>query len=966
MKISINQVEYSTREGAPLVHIFGREEDGTLRHIVASGFRPYFYIAEQDKNEPLPPVAVVEDKDYMSIHGKPVKRVYTNLPSDIPAIRDRYKHYEADVLFTVRFLVDNNLTGGVETPSENTNYQDLKPARVDSPPRVCILDIECDSDIGFPSSYHDPIIAITCWDSYTRDYTTFLLIEPSQKPVDTSKCKATNGGCFGDHHTIFQFRDEKFLLIAFGAYIKNNDPDILSGWNSTDFDIPYIKDRMNALGLSPSLLARLPGESDKVPIRGRSAFDLLTGYKKLQDAQKESYRLDAIAEYELGDKKVRYAGTMNALWRTQPIKLIEYNFKDVELCVGINEKDDIINFYVEVSRFVGCSLEATVVSSSVIDVYILRRAHGKYVLPSKGHAVGEQYEGAIVFLPSRGVKENVVVLDLRALYPMCMMTMNASPETKDPNGRCHSPNGVRFKCKPDGLTRTIVAELMAERDRKKNEMKKLDSNSNEFKILDMQQKVLKIIMNTYYGVSGYTRFRLYDPDIGSAVTATGREILEYTREIIEKEGYTVIYGDSVGKDSMVCINGSDVKISDAFQCVDEQKGGCEYFYPKDYFTDTIDESGNIKVAKIRYIMRHKTDKKMYRVWLTNCWFIDVTEDHSLFGYVGRAKSRKPAMERIVPVKVQDIGNSVRSIVVRKKKPHTYNKSSTDFDISSVLKIEELPYEDYVYDIEVDDDSHRFFANNVLVHNTDSCMIQLPTNISMEEIIDIGRKLEKKLNDSYPAFAKEKLNSDENYFSIKFEKVYRRFFQAGKKKRYAGHLIWKEGKPWDEITVTGFEIRRSDYPQITKDAQQTVLNLILRGGSDKEMRQYLGKLITGYRKGKYDLDTIGIPGGIQKEIDTYEHDDAHIRGVKYSNMYLGTEFRSGSKPKRIYISRVVSKYPKTDVICFEYGDRVPKEFIVDYETMIEKTIRKPIMRLLEPLGLEWAQIDPEVTTLADWN
>jgi len=791
-QISINQVEYSTTRDGALIHIFGREDSGTIRHLTVSGFRPYFYIAEGQRNEQHPQMMVIEDKNYMSIHGEPVARAYTFLPSDVPNIRDRYKHYEADVVFTTRFLVDNNLTGGVEAPSETCKYQDLNPVRVDSPPRVCMLDIECDSYRKFPTSDRDPIIAITCWDSYTGEYTSYLLT-PTKTPVDMSKCVPTKGGCFSNSHTLFQYSDEKSLLIAFAAYIKNTDPDILSGWNSTAFDIPYIKGRMNALGISTSLIARLPGESEKIPIRGRSTFDLLTGYKKLQDTQKESYRLDAIAEEELGDKKVRYTGTINTLWRTQPDKLVEYNFKDVELCVGINDENDIINFYVEVSRFVGCSLESTVVSSTIIDVYILRRAHGKYVLPSKGHAMGKTFEGAIVFSPSLGMKENVVVLDLKALYPMCMMTMNASPETKDPSGKCHSPNGIRFKCKPDGLTRAIVAELMAERDRKKDEMKKCEVGSNEYRILNMQQGVLKIIMNTYYGVSGYNRFRLYDPDIASAVTSAGREILEYTREIIEKEGYTVIYGD-----------------------------------------------------------------------------------------------------------------------------------------------------------------------------TDSNMVQFPPDLSVDEIIALARKIEKKLNDSYPAFAKEKMNSDECYFSIKFEKIFRRFFQAGKKKRYAGHLIWKEGKVVDEINVTGFEIRRSDYPQITKDAQKTVLDLLLRGGSIEDMRKYLGKIITDYRKGSYSLDMIGIPGGIQKDISSYEHDDAHLRGAKYSNMYLGSEFGSGSKPKRIYIITVTSKYPQTDVICFEYGDQVPKEFVVDYETMVDKTIRKPVMRLLEPLGLEWSQIDPEVKTLADFT
>lgn len=794
VRMSINQAEYTTSHDGALVHLFGRDENGKLRHVIASSFQPYFYISALQDKMPHPSVMTVEDKEYQSIYGVPVKRAYVRVPSDVREVRDRYVHYEADVVFTTRFLVDNGLTGGVEAPSEFCDYRELKPVLVKSPSRLCLLDIECDDSRGFPRPDRDPLICITCWDSFDKKYTTFLLTPSRDKTIDMSKCECTKNGCFNpEMHVLEQYGDEASLLTAFASYIKRTDPDILSGWNSTEFDVPYITGRMDVLGLPISMLARLPGESERGNIRGRSIFDLLTGYRRLQDTQKESYRLDAIAEDELGDKKIRYTGTMNNLWRTTPEKLVEYNFKDVELCVGIDKKDSIIDFYVELSRYVGCPLDMTTVSSTIVDIYILRKAHNKYVLPSKGYSTDSEFEGAVVFEPTLGMKENVVVFDLTALYPMCMMTMNASPETKDPNGKCHSPNGVHFRCEPDGLTRSIVAEMMAERDKKKAEMKKYLSDSNEYKTLDMQQKVLKIIMNTYYGVSGYVRFRLHDRDIASAVTSTGREILEHTRKIIEEDGHKVLYGD-----------------------------------------------------------------------------------------------------------------------------------------------------------------------------TDSSFVQFPANISQEELIEMARDIEKKLNESYPRFAKEKLNSDKSYFSVKFEKIYRRFFQAGRKKRYAGLLVWREGKSFDKIDAVGFEVRRSDYPQITKEAQKKVLEILLRGGSVNDTKKYLGDIIKKFRHGGYPLDYIGIPGGIQKDLDRYERDDAHIRGARYANKHLGTEFKGGSKPKRVYISSVNGKYPQTDVVCFEYGDQLPKEFIVDYETMVDKTIRKPIMRLLEPLGLEWANIDPNVKTLADWG
>jgi len=471
---------------------------------------------------------------------------------------------------------------------------------------------------------------------------------------------------------------------------------------------------------------------------------------------------------------------------------VEYNYRDVELCVGIDKKNNIIEFYREIARYVGCPLDRTLNSSNVIDIYVLRKASGRFILPSKGFAAGDEFEGATVFEPATGLRENVVVLDLKSLYPMAMMTINASPETKSPDGELRAPNGIRFSREPDGLTRSILSELLVERDERKRLRNTYPFGSPEYTLYDLQQNVLKVIMNSYYGVSGYTRFRLYDREIGSAVTSVGRAIIRHTRDLITDLGYTVLYGD-----------------------------------------------------------------------------------------------------------------------------------------------------------------------------TDSCMVEIPPG-SLEEIIIKAKDIEDRLNASYGDFALRELAADKHYFSIKFEKVYQRFFQAGKKKRYAGHLVWKEGKDVDEVDVVGFEIRRSDSPQVTREVQHDVIEMILRGDSFADVQAYLRDIIRRYRRGEYSLDEAGIPGGIGKDLDSYETEDAHVRGAKYSNKYLGTDFKRGSKPKRVYIKTVIAKYPRTDVVCFEYADQVPPEFVIDWETMLERTLKGPLSRIIEPLGWDWHDVDPTRTTLFDFG
>ena len=691
LTVAINQVEYSNTPDGPVVHIFGRDTAGSSHRIDVSGFLPYFYVPEEQVGQGLPdPVTVEPDTIYRSIRGEKLKRLYTVRPGDVRDVRERFRHFEADIPFATRFMIDSGLTGAVTSPGLSVDCRELLPAESDAPARVCIMDIECEDERGFPDTQRDAIICITCYDSFDSDYTTFLY-GGAQMPSEITAKKEEGGlknGCFRKGvHTICTYPDETSMLRAFGAYIAERDPDILSGWNFVDFDMPFILGRMEKLGLSPVMLARLPGMSDRNTLRGRALFDLLTGYKKMHSTLKESYRLDAIADEELGERKVRYTGTVSDLWKSQPALLVEYNFKDVELCVAIDKKDTIIGFYREIARYVGCPLDKTLNSSSVIDVYILRKAHGKYILPSKGFANAEEFEGATVFEPSKGVRENVVVLDLKSLYPMAMMTINASPETKDPEGELKAPNGIRFRKQPDGLTRSILSELLKERDAKKNLRNTYPYGSAQYVLYDMQQNVLKVIMNTYYGVSGYARFRLYDREIGSAVTSVGRAIIEHTRRVIEQRGFTVIYGD-----------------------------------------------------------------------------------------------------------------------------------------------------------------------------TDSCMVQLPP-LDQEKTIETARLLEKQLNESYRDFARNELNAETHYFSIKFEKIYARFFQAGKKKRYAGRLVWKEGKEADQIDIVGFEIRRSDTPQITKVVQSKVMGMILAGADYAEIKAYLAGIITRYRAGKFSLEEVGIPGGI---------------------------------------------------------------------------------------------------------
>jgi DNA polymerase I len=799
--IAINQVEYSNNPDGPIIFAFGRDINKVPHKIEILGFRPYFYSSANSAALLKSPKQASPDLDskYVSILGEPLRRVYTEKPSDVRDVRERYQHFEADIPFATRFMIDLGITGGISVPHTTVDYHEVKPITIDAPARVSTIDIECDDSHGFPDAQHDAIICITCHDSFHDNYTTFLYSENGNegKINGIAAAGGLKNGCFrNEFHDVFTFSDEPRMLRAFVKYIAMTDPDILTGWNFIQFDMPYILGRMDHFNIPQSSLARLSGFSAagrEANLRGRVLFDLLEAYKKMHQQQKQSYRLDAIAFDEVGEQKVRYTGTLTNLWRTDPAALVEYNFKDVELCVAIEKKNNIVDFFREIARYVGMPLDKTLNSSSVVDTYILHKAHGKFVLPSKGSAESEDFEGATVFEPTKGLHENIVVLDLKSLYPMIMMTINASPETKSPTGELTAPNGIRFNKSPDGLVRSIVMDLLKERDEKKALRNKYKFGSREYQMYDMQQNVLKIVMNTYYGVSGYSKFRLYDRDIGAAVTSVGRAILEHSKKQVESQGYKVVLGD-----------------------------------------------------------------------------------------------------------------------------------------------------------------------------TDSCAVKLPETMSREETISEAKRLEKLLNESYDDFARNVLHADHHYFSTKFEKLYARFFSGGKKKRYAGLLVWKEGKDVNEVDIVGFESRRSDTPQLTREVQQTIMGMILNGEDYSKIKTYMTGIIRSYRRGEYPLDEIGIPGGFSKALDDYETNDAHVRGAKYSNKHLHTAFGKASKPKRVYIKQINGQYPKTDVICFEYGDQVPSDFVVDWDLMLEKTLQKPIERIVEALDWRWNDFDPTKPSLSQWG
>ena len=833
VELMVTQVDYSI-EGSgsreyPVVHVFGRTAADEPEHVRVLGFEPYFYAPTDtlDDEKLDRDVITRTEAGYESIRGDDLTKICTRTPRDVGAIRDDFDHYEADILFPNRLLIDKDIKSGIRVPARRLDdgsiqipHDEIEPVEVAADLRVNTFDIEVDDRSGFPEEGEEPIVCLTSHDSYRDEYVAWLYDAPAavegvESPTDLDGYDPFREDIEVEVRT---FEREEAMLDAFVSYIEDTDPDLFTGWNFEDFDMPYLLDRLEVLNpaadrdLSVERFSRI-GEVWRSgwggpDVKGRVVFDLLYAYKRTQFTELESYRLDAVGELELGAGKERYTGDIGDLWEQEPERLLEYNLRDVELCVEIDRKQDIIAFWDEVRTFVGCKLEDAPTPGDTVDQYILHEAHNRFALPSKGRADAEEYEGGAVFDPITGVKENVTVLDLKSLYPMCMITINASPETKvDPETHdgetFEAPNGTHFRRDPDGIIREMIDTLLSEREEKKSLRNDHDPDTPDYEQYDRQQQAVKVIMNSLYGVLGWDRFRLYDKEMGAAVTATGREVIEHTADAAAEIDKEIIYGD-----------------------------------------------------------------------------------------------------------------------------------------------------------------------------TDSVMLELGQDVSKEEAIQQSFELEEYINDSYDEFALKELDAASHRFQIEFEKLYRRFFQAGKKKRYAGHIVWKEGKDVDDIDITGFEYKRSDIAPITKEVQKRVIEMIVRGEDTDEIVDYLNGIIEDFETGEVPVGEIGIPGGIGKRLDAYDTDTAQVRGAKYANEFLGTNFGRGSKPKRLYLRKVhpswfremeeqgydpqrdplYSEFKRDpDVICIEYDDQLPDAFEVDWDKMLEKTLKGPIERIIEALGMSWDEV-----------
>jgi len=585
--------------------LYGRTNSGDLILVEYGGFRPYFWaVLSQELEEGIKSRAgsdeahemkylskkaglyeqlkaiSVKKNDGSSIYvseieiskkrflGKDIEaaKVFCALPSDVEELREHAKSigfsvFEADIPFSRRFLVDNEITplALCEAEGEFINQKSRVPVFLaerlykvsdEIMPRFKIIafDIETynpQGKIAIPEK--DPIVMCSFY-------------APGFEKVLTWKR-------FPTKHSYIEFvKDERELIERFKQIVLEHKPDFLTGYFSDGFDLPYIKSRADFnkveldLGLDYSPLAIRRGQLTTCRIIGIPHIDTLRFIRNIVARSLEtSYLdLDSVAHELLDERKedIDIAGLASA-WDNSPEKLEEfckYNLKDSMLTYNLLDKT--LPNLIELIKIVRLSpFDVSRMSmSQIVEWYLIREAKNfNELVPNKpSHnditwRKSQTYQGAFVFEPQPGFYRDIVVFDFRSLYPSIITTHNISPDTvncdccKDGKEDIEDLNNW-FCRKRKGFISTVISDIITRRMRVKEIMKSADAK--DLKLLTAREQALKTIANSMYGYMGFFAARWYSIECAKSITAYGRYYIKQVIDRAMEAGFNVLYSDT--------------------------------------------------------------------------------------------------------------------------------------------------------------------------------------------------------------------------------------------------------------------------------------------------------------------------------------------------------------------------------------------------------------------------------------
>ena len=444
--------------------------------------------------------------------------------------------YEADIRPPERYMMERFITAPVAfsgTPDANGVLLDaqMKPASDYRPSlRLVSLDIE--------TTAQGELYSIALEGCGQRQ--VYMLGPPN--------------GVNDDVDFLFEYCETRGLLLEkLNQWLALHDPDAIIGWNLVQFDLRVLHEHAQRLKV-PLRLGRGGEEMGWRQHGARSNHYfasaagrlIIDGIEALRSATWSfpSFSLENVAQTLLGEGKAinnayQRMDEINRMFAEDKPALARYNLKDCELVTRIFAKTELLTFLLERASVTGLPADSSGGSAAAFSNLYMPLMHRQgFVAPNLGERPPEASPGGFVMDSKPGLYESVLVLDYKSLYPSIIRTFLIDPvglvegmlhpgdDTSVPGFR-----GARFS-----RTRHCLPSIIS-RVSQGREVAKLERNAP-------LSQALKIIMNAFYGVLGSSGCRFFDPRLASSITLRGHEIMRRTRELIEAEGYAVIYGDT--------------------------------------------------------------------------------------------------------------------------------------------------------------------------------------------------------------------------------------------------------------------------------------------------------------------------------------------------------------------------------------------------------------------------------------
>jgi DNA polymerase elongation subunit (family B) len=837
--------------------------------------------------------------EYRSIYDEPLKKYEFETYNEFKEARKyliddkRVKLYESDV--NIPFKVLSKHYYGKSAPAINISFYDIE--------------VDYSTALGFPSTQNPyaPVSAISIHHHWLNQSIVFAVPPPNWNPLDFDES-------LRELSTVIFFKNEKQLLLRFLDEIENTD--ILSGWNSSLFDDPYISKRIEIVlgkqhfkrmsfpeGNLPRYrtLERQGKEIMLVDFSGRCSLDYLELFKKYEGGTRSSYKLESVSEEELPHlTKLSYSGTLEQLYHNDFNYFVRYNIRDTEILRGFEDKFGYCALANDMCHSATGQFSQVFGTVQLADFAIINFCHTEIdvKVPDRWDTADGSIQGAYVLFPQVGMHEWIGSIDLSSLYPSAIRAINISPET-------HIGNFTG-----------LVKDWEAISERRPNTELTVEYLDGSIETRTVEEWV-DYCIEQQWAISGFgVIFSQKVPGVIPQILATWyTQRKEYQKLMKEVNAQAIAYAAEHNK----------------------------IFTPEQQqFYNSLNEKVNY-YDRMQYCVKIRLNSLYGCLTNYNFRFFRLEMGESVTG-TGRMILRHQ-------------GRQVSKIL-----DGEYNVNFPLYDtVADAIEAGVSP-EHALYG-PVFNGSYQ--SHSVIGGDTDSIYFLTGAD-NKEDAITIADYVGREVNKSFPQYLKDAFLCGEGYYD-KMQTAREIVGSRGifvKKKHYVVRVVDSEGKSVDKLKIMGLTIKKTTLPKPIANKLADYINRLLKGEDwdvlAREIVQYKNEIVN-----TPDILLMGLPKGI-KGIEAYTIEYAihgnktrlpgHVAaGIHYNECLKlygdnnSPEITSGMKIKTYYLTRTFGKFKSialpTDI------DSIPDWFtqnfvqIIDRDAQLERLINKPLEHIL---------------------